>query len=318
MGYVVCAGEALIDFISKNSGKGLKDSQEFEKRAGGSPMNVAVGVGKLGGHVKFLGKISMDEFGDFLVEFLEESGVETDMVIRDPLSKTTLAFVALDENGKPSFEFYGGDTADAKLRFEEVEKFDFEGVSLFHFGSISLLFEPTASTIERIFYSLPKHVKTSFDPNIRKNLIDDKERYLRRIERIFEKVDIVKLSLDDMEFITGSSNPEDFIVRYERWNKITVITKGSEGSLGYFMQEVVEKKAWTPGEVVDTTGCGDAYMAGLIYTFSKHSEFSLKVLEEAMEYGTVMAGIVATRYGAASAMPSRDEMERYLLEIRRR
>ncbi len=312
MRYVLCAGEALIDFISKNPGKGLKGTEIFEKRAGGSPMNVAVGLARIGDRVKFLGKISRDNFGEFLIEFLEERGVETDLVVRDDTAKTTLAFVALDESGKPSFEFYGQRTADTALEIDEIPELNTEDISIFHFGSIALLFEPTGTTLEHLFEKLSTKVRTSFDPNIRTNLISDEKSYLKRIENILRRADVVKMSSEDAVYLTGSSDILDVVERYSRQDKITVLTMGSKGSVGFFDGNVIEKESWTPGEVLDTTGCGDAYMAGLIHVLSNVEEFSKEALERAMDFGTVLAGFVATRYGAASAMPSFEEIEGFL------
>lgn len=103
---VLVGGEALFDFIATEFGHGLGGSRTFQKRVGGSPFNIAVGIRRLGVPASFVGKIGVDGFGDALVDFLIAESIDVTHVVREQGTKTILAFVAVDKQGKPEFNFY--------------------------------------------------------------------------------------------------------------------------------------------------------------------------------------------------------------------
>ncbi|KUK15007.1 MAG: PfkB domain protein, partial [Petrotoga mobilis] len=199
---ILCAGEVLFDFISKSPNKGLGESELFEKRPGGSPFNVAVGLAKLGADVSFLTKIAQDEFGKFLFEYLKENGVNTDCSFTVEGLKTSLAFAAVDAQGKAEYEFYRDNAADTRLELKDIENLDYEKFNIFHFGSIALIDEPTSSTLTRLFDNFVSgDLVTSFDPNIRLSLIKNRENYNNLVKSIIKKVDILKMSDDDLYYL---------------------------------------------------------------------------------------------------------------------
>jgi fructokinase len=166
---VLVGGEALYDLISTDPGAGLGGTRAFEKRAGGSPFNIAVGVRRLGIPVSFVGKIGDDQFGEALVEYLKGEQIEVDLIVREAGTKTTLAFVAVDSAGKVDFRFYRDNAADTSLHTAELKPFDPRKFSLYHCGGIVLAEEPTASAYSSIvdrFMELG--VPVSLDPTIRK------------------------------------------------------------------------------------------------------------------------------------------------------
>jgi len=141
---VLCGGEILLDFISKEVGKGLGHSTLFEKRLGGSIFNVAVGLRRLGVLVSFLTKIGGDEFSQGLIDTIREEKINTEYLKRDTNLKTTLAFVAINKEGKPEFRFYRENAADTMLTVSEVKDINPKNYSMYHFGSISLLEKPAS------------------------------------------------------------------------------------------------------------------------------------------------------------------------------
>ncbi len=309
MSYILCAGEALYDFISKDKGKSLGESVLFEKRPGGAPLNVAVGLARLGNTVEYLTKLSDDPFGRGLKEFLESEGVGTSHVVVESKGRTTLAFVSLGEDGKPDFAFYREGASDTKLTMDEVRVNPSE-VVLYHFGSISLLDPPSSETFLKLFEMFSGRVPTSFDPNVRPSLIKNKEDYIRSLEAVLEKADVLKLSEEDMVYIFGDVDLIRFVRRYGRENKATFLTLGERGSVVFCCGKVFEHSAVVVGNVVDTTGCGDAYMAGVIHVLASKGLDKASV-SEALELASVVAGIVATRFGAANSMPTLEEVTRW-------
>ena len=135
---VLVGGEALFDFIATGAGQGLGGSRTFQKRVGGSPFNIAVGVRRLGIPVSFVGKIGVDRFGDALVDFLIAESIDVTHVVREPGMKTILAFVAVDQQGKPEFHFYRDHAADDSIRSDELLNVTPSSFCLYHCGGIVL------------------------------------------------------------------------------------------------------------------------------------------------------------------------------------
>ena len=303
MGCALVGGEALIDFISRDAGKTLSEAEIFEKRIGGSPLNVAVGLSRLGDEVEFLSKVADDPFGKGILDFLKKEGIGTSHMVVDRGGKTALAFVSLAD-GKPQFTFYGADASYTKLTFDEIDV-DTDDVDIFHFGSISMLSSPTSETLMNLFQKLSGRTITSFDPNVRPDLVEDRKSFLDLIGPILKGVDILKLSDEDLEFI-WDGDFETFVKAFERKGKLTILTLGERGSVLSWGEEFLKIPASRLEKVVDTTGCGDAYMAGVLHVILEGGLDS-KSAVKAAKFGSVVAGIVAGRLGAASSMPTLEE-----------
>jgi fructokinase len=318
---VLVGGEALYDLISTNPGAGLGGTRTFEKRAGGSPFNIAVGVRRLGTPVAFVGKFGDDQFGEALVQYLKNEQIEVDLVIREPGTKTTLAFVAVGAAGKVDFRFYRDHAADISLQTPELKPFDPRRFSFYHCGGIVLAQEPTASAYGWIvdrFMQLG--VPVSLDPTIRKSLIEDEETYLNRIRRLAEKVNVLKLSDEELFFLTGGSDPGR-AVRSLRISAgaLVIITLGSQGAEIYRDGERLVRIPGFSVKVVETTGCGDSFMAAVLAqlagkTPKEIAGLSPAQLEPIARFANAAAAIVATRYGAAEANPTREEVETFLAQ----
>lgn len=314
---ILCAGEILFDFISKSPNKGLGESELFEKRPGGSPFNVAVGLAKLGADVSFLTKIAQDQFGKFLFEYLKENGVNTDYSFTAEELKTCLAFAAVDAQGKAEYEFYRDNAADTRLELKDIANLQYEKFNIFHFGSIALMDEPTSSTLTKLFDNfISRGLLTSFDPNVRKSLLKNRESYNNLVKSIIKKVDILKMSDDDLFYITGKKDVEEAVSTLSiNEGSILFVTLGSEGSLVY-KDGIIERVPCYKVKVVETVGCGDSFMAGILYKLrdlSKEDFYSISV-EELVDYANFAnkcAAVVATKQGAANAMPTLSEVRQF-------
>ncbi|MCD6463539.1 MAG: carbohydrate kinase [Thermotogae bacterium] len=316
---VLCAGEVLWDFQSRSCYEGLGKSSIFVKNPGGSPANVAVGLSKLGAEVTFLGKVGKDTFGVALVETLQRFGVDTSRMILANNMKTTLAFVAINEEGKPEYEFYRENAADTYLTIEEVKNLQVQDYSLFHTGSLALTRDPTASTLMKLYTRFhDEHILTSLDPNIRQGSWDDENRYITRLKTLCRMVDILKLNEADLYYITGEKEFEVALEKLAdmRKEKITFITLGEKGSLVMKNHQIKQIEGFKV-RVVDTTGCGDAYMAAVLARLHGRSilelrELRIDELEEIALFASAAASIAATRLGAMGTMPTLREIEEFL------
>src|ERR1022692_1081181 len=168
MAEAVCLGELLIDFVSLKAGVRLADAPEFRRAAGGAPANVAVGLARLGVETAFVSKVGADEFGKFLRTTLEREGVDTSGLITTKQAPTGLAFVSLAKDGERTFAFYRDPCADTLLAPEDLRERPWRGAQVFHYGSISLIAEPSRSaTLAAIARAEERGMLISCDPNLR-------------------------------------------------------------------------------------------------------------------------------------------------------
>ncbi len=313
---VLCGGEILLDFLSKDIGKGLSDSILFEKRPGGSIFNVAVGLRRLGVLSSLLTKIGGDEFSQGLMDVITKEKIGTEYIKRDFKLKTTLAFAAINKEGKPEFRFYREKAADTLLTVSEIIDINPEEYSLYHFGSISLLKKPASDAYLKLLDMFSKKkVAISFDPNIRPSLIRNRKKYLGMFYNISAIVDILKLSDDDLTYITGSEDVKESIRNIpHKIGSLILVTLGKNGAIGYYKGQFVHSPAFKI-RIKDTTGCGDAFMSAIIYKLLSSGGFdvlSIDKLKEMLTFADAVAAIVGTRYGASNAMPRISEVNKFL------
>jgi len=317
---VISLGEALIDFVSTVSGVRVKDAPSFEKAPGGAPANVAVGLAKLGVDTGFIGKVGGDEFGLCLKETLDSFGVDTEGMIIDEEQRTTLAFVSLTADGKPSFAFYRNPGADMMLRPDELNEKWLSTAKIFHFGSISL-FDPPASDATRkaIEIAHASGALISYDPNLRPALWKDKAAAFELIREGLASADIVKMSEEEMEELFGTSSLEEGSQRILDQGKMAVlITRGEKGCAvrcadGY---AEVDGVSLSP---VDTTGAGDGFVAGILRELLTAIELGHDVRtldiewwKDAARFANTVAALSIGKKGAIPALPTLDETNKFL------
>ena len=313
---VLCGGEILLDFLPKEVGKGLSDSILFEKRPGGSIFNAAVGLRRLGVSASLLTKIGGDEFSQGLMDVISKEKISTECIKRDFKLKTTLAFAAINKEGKPEFRFYREKAADTLLTVTEIMDINPCNYSLYHFGSISLLKKPSSDAYLEVLDMFHKDEGiTSFDPNIRPSLIKNRKKYLDMFYKISEMVDILKLSDDDLEYITGDKDIKEGLRKIpHKFNSLILVTLGKNGAIGNYKNQFIHSPAFKI-RIKETTGCGDAFMAAMIYKLLNSGGFpflSATKLKDILTFANATAAIVATRYGASNAMPRLSEVNKFL------
>ena len=256
---IVVCGEALIDLTHRAT----DPPRAYEAHGGGGPMNTAVALGRLGVPVRFLGRLAEDGFGRQLREHLVHSRVDLDLVTAttDP---TTLAVATLDEAGKASYGFYTAATSAAGLTAADLPPTWRAGVDAIHVGTLGLVLEPSASTIEALLTELAGTMVIGLDPNVRPALIADLDAYRARIERLVALADLVKVSDDDLVALYPDRSPASVAAEWaECGPALVALTKGSDGVTAHTPVGVIEV-ASRPVEVFDTIGAGDSFNAGLL------------------------------------------------------
>jgi fructokinase len=294
---IVSLGECLIDFTSFEEGGRLAG---FRLHPAGSPFNVAVGIARLGCAVGFAGRLSRDFFGPILAAHLRESGVSASFVqIGDEPSP--LAFVAFEE-GEPAYSFRIEGTASTQIRSQDLDTDAFLQVQALHFGSISLLYEPTASSILELVRRLKGRVTLSFDPNLRPTLVREWEPYRATLRECFALADLIKISERDLD-VWGKCDPRKWLT--SDGPAAIVVTRGAEGSRLYRHSGTLDRPA-TPCRLVDTVGAGDAYTAGLLAALAERRSLSRAGMADmdaaewlgVMGYASATAALTCERVGA--------------------
>jgi fructokinase len=310
---VTCLGELLIDFTSQEAGATLIETPGFDKHAGGAPANVAVGVSRLGGTSAFLGMVGNDEFGRYLAQVLAERGVIIHGLRYTDEAHTTLAFVALRENGEREFIFYRNPGADMLYGAADLDEELIAAGKILHHGSISFISERNRqATLRAIELAKANDKIISYDPNLRLNLWEDARAAHAGVLLGLTTADIVKVSEDELQFITTQLDLETGMhLLRAQGTPIVVVTLGEAGcaySWGGFEGRVAAR-ATIP---VDTTGAGDAFAAGLLYRVARLSrppaELRRAEIEDILTFANAVAEVVVKRPGAIPAMPTLDEL----------
>ncbi|RNA67890.1 aminoimidazole riboside kinase [Alteribacter keqinensis] len=309
---IVSLGEALIDFIP------LDDNNEtFQKSPGGAPANVAVGAARLGAKSTFLGKVGDDVLGRFLEETLKGYNVNTDHLSFSQDVRTGVVFVTLGEGGERSFEFYIDPSADRFLKEDEIDSSLFDEHNLVHFGSISLISEPSRSaTIKAVDLAREKEAIVSYDPNLRLGLWEDEETAREAIISMLDKADVVKISEEELEFITGESDIDEGVKALSQYEiPLVLVTLGGEGSYVFTCGEKLHVPAMKV-DAVDTTGAGDAFVSGMLYQLHNSAkpirELTAEEVAEMAGFASVSGGLAASTKGAMTALPTLDKVKEIL------
>ncbi|HWO95791.1 MAG TPA: carbohydrate kinase [Bacillus sp. (in: firmicutes)] len=311
MGRLFSIGEVLIDFIPLQKGRALKDVISFERAPGGAPANVAAAVAKYGGTASMITKLGKDAFGDFLLEQLQEAGVQTDQITRTKEANTGLAFVSLREDGERDFSFYRNPSADLLLTEEEIDESWFETGDILHFCSVDLVESPMKQAHRKAIQSVKeKGGIISFDPNVRLPLWNDPEECRTTILEFIPMAHLVKISDEELEFITGIADVEEAIRSLFAGDVQAVIfTKGANGADLYVRNNRYESTGYRV-QVQDTTGAGDAFIGGVLYKLlDKQADQNnlAAILEEShqevLAFANASGALTTTGKGAISALP---------------
>lgn len=322
---VLSYGEALVDFLPNKSGK-LRSVDSFRRVSGGAPANMAIGIARLGRKVGLMGNVGADEFGHFLIEELQRQGVDTSGVHQTNLARTGITFVSLDEKGERSFLFFRAPSADMLFQVENIRVETIEACSIFIAGSNLLITPEIAHTT----FSALNHAKRLekfiiIDPNVRLHLWEDLDHARTIIHRLLTYADIVKLNDDEIEFLAPGADAKTLYETVLRPAGVSaLIATRAERGAEVFAQDAYFSVQAPDVKVVDTTGAGDGFVAGmvsgLVRFMAKDSPLSPERLRarvpefgdsewtRILNLGCWVGSRVCTQLGATSALPAHDEV----------
>lgn len=316
---VIALGESLIDFSP--CGKSESGLNIFEQNPGGAPANVLATIAKLGGSSAFIGKVGEDQFGHFLKQTMENSGIDCNSMVLSKEAPTTLAFVHLSSTGDRSFSFYRNNTADLQLSWSEIDKEKLSNCKIFHFGSLSLIANPCKkATIKSVKVAKKNGAIISYDPNYRPLLWSDEQTAIKEMLKPLPLVDLLKVSEEELELLTGTDDLEQGANKLLSYGiSFVAITLGEKGS--YFATKSHKSLVETiKVDAIDTTGSGDAFWGTLLYQLKDMSKeeiasLSFEELEKIVKLCNVFGSLTATKKGAIPAIPDKETANARLAEI---
>lgn len=284
-------GDAVVDLLPDGEGRLLQCP-------GGAPANVAVGIARLGGQSAFIGRVGDDPFGRFMSKTLADERVDVKSMRLDPAHRTSTVVVDLDDHGERSFTFMVRPSADLFLQTADLPTFS--AGEWLHVCSIALSAEPSRSaTFEAMAAIREAGGYVSFDPNIRPDLWPDENELRRCLEQALQSADVVKLSVEELAFLTGDVQVNvglnALMARCPA--RLVLVTQGKEGVIAWHDGTAKHYPA-TPVQCVDTTGAGDAFVAGLLYGLAAGQDLT-PVIALAQRCGA----LATTAKGAMTALP---------------
>jgi fructokinase len=296
---IVTIGEYLIDMMPIDHG--------FQPKPGGAPMNVAVAIHRLNGHVTPIAQVGHDLFGRMLKDTLVQEGMDVSYISIDDHHKTSLAFVSLDEHGERQFMFYRDPSADQflSLDLKMIEKIPYD---IIHFGSVGLAKFPLKESTDLLIEDAIKNNKIiSFDVNVRLMLVKDEQQHKTTIKKYIQKSNLIKCSYEEVVYLLGEEKHLDSMVStlFQLENQMVIVTDGEKGVHLYYQDHKFYQEAFQV-EVIDTTGAGDAFMGAFLWSLSKEQFPFLKIdwVPKALEIASYVGALTVTKKGAMEALPN--------------
>ncbi|MDO4460422.1 MAG: carbohydrate kinase [Clostridia bacterium] len=311
---VLAIGEALIDFAPVSVDE--TGYPTMAAKPGGAPANFLAALTKRGLSTGLITKVGDDAFGKLLKGTLDDVGISTDGVMTDSDVFTTLAFVTLDETGDRDFSFARKPGADTCMNFDEIDTTLIDNTKVFHFGTLSLTNDPSKTATEKaIAYAKSKGKIITFDPNLRVPLWPDLEDAKKAILWGCAQADIIKISIEEVEFIFGCGEKEGAEKLLNEYGvKLAFVTLGKDGC--YFANK--NGTGYVKGysvKTVDTTGAGDIFggtaVYGVLSSGKAPEDLSAEEVTEITDVACATAALSTTKFGGILSVPNPDDVEEF-------
>lgn len=297
-------GDAVVDLIPEGE-------LHYLKCPGGAPANVAVGVARLGGESAFIGRVGADPFGRFMADTLVAEGVDIRHLTQDPAHRTSTVLVELDEEGERSFTFMVRPSADQFLEPADLPRFE-AGQWLLS-CSIALANEPVRSSCLQAVAAIKEAGgRVCFDPNLRPEVWGNPAEMLPQVSAAIALADVVKLSVEELQLLSGE---DDLLAGLATLSgpALVLVTRGAAGVVARLGGDLLE---WVGQKVtpLDTTGAGDAFVAGLLAALAEGERLpALSELPAILAQAHGCGALATTAKGAMTALPTRTELDAFLL-----
>ncbi len=301
---VVCLGEAVVDLISPDQSS-IDSAETLTINIGGTPLNVAIALKRLGVDSTFAGALSSDSFGNRILETLKNE--EVGFVPEKRVHQQTRLAVINPAAEEPGFRFYGDDPADTQLKPEQILPVISNNTQALYL-SVMMFHHPQAARTQRaaIVRAVEQGVPIYADPNPRPSMWSDTTVMAAAVRRLLSASRLAKLSLDDARALGWSAEPNTLILQsLTEWNTTVIVTDGANGSWAQIDGEIIHVPA-IQVEERDATGAGDAFFAALIAEHLREG----RITSDSMEFASVAGALATTKQGAQAGLPNRVEIER--------
>ena len=312
---VTALGELLIDFTE--NGVSPQGNPILEANPGGAPCNVLAMLNNLGKNTAFIGKVGKDSFGEMLKNVVKESGTDVTNLVMDSKVHTTLAFVHTAPDGDREFSFYRNPGADMMLTKQEVMADIIKSSRIFHFGTLSSTHEGVReATRYAIDVAKEAGALISFDPNLREPLWNTLDEAKEEISYGLGKCDILKISDNEIEFMTGTTDYTKGVAALQERYGIPLVfaTLGKAGSRAYYKDFMVEVGPFLQERTIETTGAGDTFEGCALNYILDHGLDGLtkEDLTQLLTFANAGASIITTKRGALKVMPKPEEIRQLI------
>lgn len=317
---IVCLGEILIDMFPAEVGRSMMDVSAFLPKPGGAPANVAVAASRLGAKSAFIGKVGDDIFGHYLEQVLIDENVATQGMRFDQQARTTIVFMAMPDAHSAEYMFYRNPGADMLLAPSELDGTMLEATRSFHFGSISLIEEPSRSaTLKALEIAADNGALISFDVNYRPTLWNSPQEAIKRVMATIPLVNLLKINEIELSLLTGTDDLDAASkTLLDLGPDLCIVTIGAEGS--YF--RTTTESEFIPGfevETVDSVGCGDAFIAGTLCQLILDNDWRAKLnaaaLRLVLRYANAVGALTAMTVGVIPALPRASQVDEFLKQV---
>lgn len=315
---VICLGECLIDRLFGQPDQVNNALVNWQSYPGGAPANVATALAKLGTSVSFVGCLGVDDPGQLLFDQLQQAGVQCEAVRWHPTAPTRVVLVMRNAEGERQFVgFHLPDPAgfaDAYLAVTNLDEAMFADAAFLVMGTLGLAYADTGRAMEQaLTWAKQNRVTTVVDLNWRPAFWPESAIAPQRISSFIAQVDLLKLSEEEALWLFQTGDPQAILKKLPQAQAV-VITAGAQGCR-YATQHVHGSLPAFQVDTEDTTGAGDAFLAGLVYQLNKQGMESLKdstTLESMLRYASAVGALTTIRAGAMAAQPQAREVEAFL------
>ncbi len=315
---VLCLGEILFDCLADRPGRSLTEVESWVPYPGGAPANVACALVKLGTPVGFIGAVGADDLGNSLVQFLQEAGINLMGVQQHPTAPTRQVYVLRSESGDRSFAGFGPfpptEFADTRLQATQLPEELFENAEFLVLGTLELAYPDTRKAIaQAIEFAEQYNLKLLVDVNWRPLFWPQPEAAKEPIIQLLKNVDFVKLSEEEAQWLFDTVDAGAITYRLDSVEGV-VVTAGEKGC-SYCISENEGKLPAFSVDVIDTTGAGDGFVAGLIHQLCLSGIKRLQdpeVVRKIVTYASAVGAMTAMQPGAIAAQPTATEVEAFL------
>ncbi|MDT8700917.1 aminoimidazole riboside kinase [Kluyvera ascorbata] len=297
-------GDAVVDLLPR-------DNMQFEACAGGAPFNVAIGIARLGHDSGFIGRVGNDAFGRFLHQTLVTAQVDTKSLEFDPKRHTSTVLVSLDPDGERQFDFLVNPSADQFLSPASLPNF---GRDILHFCSLALVAPDCRATLTQAMAAMRQASGTlSFDINLRPQMWSNETQMFDQVSDFARQSDILKMSEEELLWLTQTDDLNSACERLTGFPaRLKIITRGADGAIAFWQNHRLTLSGYHV-DSIDTTGAGDAFMAGLLAALAGAGwPASTAALSSLLEQASACGALATTQRGALSAFPNNQQLSRFI------